>query len=253
MPPLSPPRYVIKTRMRQLRELDLSGCMGISRDALQEIIRCCKQLRQLTLDGCNVCDHVLLELPATLQGLSLKRCVSVTGVGLALLGSRCHALTKLNIFGLRATTDAALWLLARGCSQLESLDLSWCASITDAGIERLCRCPRLRRLCLSGCERVTGASVAKVASTAPALSYLDVSWTTIHDKGVAAITMATPHLRILHMNWCRAISNDAICSLAELARRRRRLQTLFAVGCHFDDNQAALRDKFPAGTRLFFQ
>jgi len=245
--------HVIRARLApRLRTLDLGGCVGIGRAALLGALRSCTLLERLTLDGCNVTDDTVAAVSPQLRVLSLKRCIGVSPVGLAAVSRRCRWLTDLNIFGLRATTDAAIASLARSCPLLEALDMSWCLAVTDVGLGWLEGCRRLRRLLLSGCDKLSGSTIANVVAGTPGMAYLDISWTTVDDRGVDRLANAAPQLGTMHINWCRFVTNDTVYRLAQLAHSHR-LRTLFAVGCHFEDNQPALRAAFPAGSVLYFQ
>ena len=51
--------------------------------------------------------------------------------------------------------------LGRGCGQLQSINLTRCTNVTDAGVSALGRgCGQLQRINLSGCYEVTDVGVS---------------------------------------------------------------------------------------------
>lgn len=81
--------------------------------------------------------------------------------------------------------------------ELPGLEEIWidCAQITDAGVARLARLPRLREVHLVQCDRLTGESVHSIGR--PQLQHLDVARCSgISDAGVEGLSRC-PNLKVL--------------------------------------------------------
>ena len=51
--------------------------------------------------------------------------------------------------------------MGAGCGQLQSIDLTFCGKVTDAGVSALgAGCGQLQRINLTCCRKVTDASIA---------------------------------------------------------------------------------------------
>uniref|UniRef100_A0A8R7PVV9 F-box/LRR-repeat protein 15-like leucin rich repeat domain-containing protein n=1 Tax=Triticum urartu TaxID=4572 RepID=A0A8R7PVV9_TRIUA len=123
-----------------LRELDLSRSFRLSDRSLYALAHGCPHLTRLNISGCsNFSDAALIYLT-----------------------SQCKNLKCLNLCGcVRAASDRALQAIARNCSQLQSLNLGWCDTVTDGGVTSLASgCPELRAVDLCGCVLITVASAS---------------------------------------------------------------------------------------------
>ena len=61
------------------------------------------------------------------------------------------------------------------CQQLQSVNLTWCIQLTDAGVCALAKgCPSLQLLSLHGNRHITNASIETLAACANSLHTLDV-------------------------------------------------------------------------------
>lgn len=123
------------TRMKELLEIHLQWCSGITDVGICTLVQSCPKLRVIDLKSCLVTDAALCaiaELCPDLRDLDLSWCFAVTNDGLRkLIPNSDHPRV------------------------LEKLSLVWCPQITDATLEILCELPSLQRVSLSGCSAVT--------------------------------------------------------------------------------------------------
>lgn len=100
-----------------LHALKLRGCRSLTDDALAQLARSCPNL----------------------QTLDLNDCIRLTDETCVAIATHCLNLTHLNLSGL-SITDASLSALSESpvlTSRLKHLDLSFCLSLTAAGLIKL--------------------------------------------------------------------------------------------------------------------
>lgn len=93
--------------------------------------------------------------------------------------SRLHRLKSLNVSGSEVT-DMSMGLLAEHLTQLEHLNISYCARITDQGLQLLANTDSpvvktLKSLNVSGCRQLTDASLEAVRNLAHLVEFETVN------------------------------------------------------------------------------
>ncbi|KAJ6811067.1 F-box protein SKP2A-like isoform X1 [Iris pallida] len=163
----------IANQCHDLRDLDLSKSHGLSDRSLYALAHGCPCLTKLNISGCS----------------------AFSDSALAYLTGFCRNLKNLNLCGcVKPASDRALEAIGYNCSQLQSLNLGWCESITDIGVISLALgCPDLRALDLCGCVLIT-------------------------DESVIALANGCPRLRSLGLYYCQNITDRAMYSLAANSR-----------------------------------
>ncbi|KAH9629791.1 hypothetical protein HF086_009918 [Spodoptera exigua] len=117
-----------------------------------------------------------------LKSLNLSRNIYVTNTVLKRVAQCCPKLETLNIsscnsrkiFPHPGVSDEGVWALCRGCRALSSLDVSYLAALTDAGLRAAAALPRLQRLTARGMSALSSASLAACLAACPMLQELDV-------------------------------------------------------------------------------
>uniref|UniRef100_A0ABM5G067 F-box/LRR-repeat protein 15 n=1 Tax=Pogona vitticeps TaxID=103695 RepID=A0ABM5G067_9SAUR len=123
----------------QLLQIDLNGCVQLSRHALVAISLSCPNLHQLSLAHCEWVDS-----------LSLRS-----------LADHCKELESLDLTACRQLKDEAICYLAQRCHRLKSLSLAVNANVGDTAVEEVAKaCPELEHLDLTGCLRVKNNSIS---------------------------------------------------------------------------------------------
>lgn len=174
----------------------------------------CPSLRNLVLSYCkHVTDRTMHHLAAhasdRLHTLDLTRCTTITDTGFSYWGQNPSnaKFTKLNKLILAdctylsdqaiiylttaagtalrhldlsfccALSDTSTEVIALGCPNLESLDMSFCGSaVSDASLRSIGNhLTNMRHLAVRGCVRVTGMGVDSVVDGCKVLNTLDVS------------------------------------------------------------------------------
>jgi hypothetical protein len=159
--------------LKQLRDLDLTGCVEITNECLHENIKNLKQLQTLILPP-HTTDKVLESLKdIPLRTLILRNGINVTGEGLKELTNlefldlgRCRYLTNKGLESIQAPNlkvlklDNAELLTNEGIKNLERLThLSGltldCTHLTDDAMESLSKLTMLSELILYNCQSLT--------------------------------------------------------------------------------------------------
>ncbi|KAH7948545.1 F-box/LRR-repeat protein 14 [Rhipicephalus sanguineus] len=225
--------------MHSLSELNLSMCKQITDNSLGRIAQHLKGLERLDLGGCTDVTNTGLLLIAwglhNLRSLNLRSCRGVSDPGIGHLAgmSPTNAIGTLRLESLclqdcQKLTDDALRYISNGLHDLRSLNLSFCASVTDAGLKHAARMARLRELNLRSCDNISDLGLAYLAEGGSRISTLDVSFCDkVGDQGLLHASQGLFQLRSLSLNAC-PVSDDGI---GRVARSLGDLQTLHLGQC----------------------
>ncbi|KAH7938436.1 hypothetical protein HPB49_023555 [Dermacentor silvarum] len=225
--------------VHSLSELNLSMCKQITDNSLGRIAQHLKGLERLDLGGCsNVTNTGLLLIAWGLQNLrslNLRSCRGVSDPGIGhLAGMTPDAaigtlrLESLCLQDCQKLTDEALRFISIGLDDLRCLNLSFCASVTDAGLKHAARMLRLRELNLRSCDNISDLGLAYLAEGGSRISTLDVSFCDkVGDQGLLHASQGLFQLRSLSLNAC-PVSDDGI---GRVARSLGDLQTLHLGQC----------------------
>lgn len=111
-------------------------------------------------------------------------------------------------------TDDALKHVSTGLTQLKSINLSFCVSISDSGLKYLAKMPSLRELNLRSCDNVSDAGMAYLAEGGSRITSLDVSFCDkIDDQALAHVAQGLSSLKQLSMSACH-VSDEGLIRLA---------------------------------------
>jgi hypothetical protein len=144
----------------------------------------------------------------------LKICNDISGAGLTALGNGCCSLNSLEISSYREgdITDDVLCTITSG------------------------KLSNLKSLALNGCDSLTSAGLAFVVSKLPSLTLLDLfACQALGDDGLKAIaTSASRQLRTLHVSYCDRVT-DAGLVAATTSGRLSNLTSLDIQSNNFTD------------------
>lgn len=117
-----------------------------------------------------------------------------------------HGPLKIKIVGYRCPNigDEGMAALSNGCKKLKKLNISYCNSLTDKGMEYIGRLEELYVLEMRAIMNVTGVGLQAVAAGCTILSVLDLKHcVNIQDAGFWALANYCKNLRevISHLNW----------------------------------------------------
>ena len=251
--------------LHSITVLNLSLCKQITDSSITRIARHFRNLEVLELGGCshitsNGLLHIAMGL-TKLKYLNLRSCrqVSDTGIG-SLCGQGqmeaygCHRLEHLVMQDCQKLTDQALKHISLGLTKLRSLNLSFCASVTDSGLKFLAKMPLLNELNLRSCDNVSDLGVGFLAEGGSHITNLDVSFcervsdtslahisqglfhlqslsvcaSNITDEGVEKLVRSTHELTTLNIGQCSGLTDQ---SLTLIAQHLKGLRSIDLYGC----------------------
>jgi len=116
--------------------------------------------------------------------------------------------------------DAAVVAVARGCRELERLEIRYVPHVTAAALEEVGdQCPRLKQFTVAA---KTPLAVASVALRCPLLEFVSIEGPPLTDAALTAVAQGCPRLRILHVNF----SDITSAALVAIAKRCPLLENL---------------------------
>ena len=164
----------------------------------------------------------------SLTELNLSFCAGLRDTHLQNLTSTLRSLT---LDGCHGVTDAGVKLAAERCGRaLEHCSLYWMKQVTSSSALALSlRCPRLRRLSLSGCQKVDSTGVLALASRCRELVALDLTrLPRVDDVALGAVVQANGGLAELRLYACSQYTDAPLIVLA--AHSAAALHTLDLTG-----------------------
>lgn len=222
-----------------LTVLDLSLCKQITDSSLARIAQYLPNLEALELGGCTNITNTGLLLIAwglkKLKGLNLRSCRHISDVGIGHLAglNRENAegnleLEYLALQDCQKLTDDALRNISLGLLNLKSINLSFCASVTDSGLKYLAKMANLRELNLRSCDNISDVGMSYLAEGGSRITSLDVSFCDkMGDKALLHVSQGLFQLRSLSLSACQ-VSDDGI---GRIARNLHDLDTLNIGQC----------------------
>uniref|UniRef100_A0A183BMS2 F-box domain-containing protein n=1 Tax=Globodera pallida TaxID=36090 RepID=A0A183BMS2_GLOPA len=214
-PSLFPWFDVQHTASAQLTHLDLSQAKFDTSDTLVRLLSRCKSLQALSLESCDLLDDECCRVIANNSALKYLDLVyakrfSVAGIGTILCA--CQKLVELNLSWAEVDDEAMLTICQRMPSGIRKLNLSGfrqLPSLNDENIGRLCAvCPQLEELDLSDNALLTEHCLESICDGLKRLRRLTLS------RCYGIEPMAFLQLGTLdELNIFGCITNDGVCLL----------------------------------------
>lgn len=136
----------------------------------------------------------------------------VCGVWVSLFRS-CFQLESLQISIGASITDADFSVLSQHCAKLHTLRVA-CLRITDTAVNALCvNCPHLLHIGLEYCSRLTDASLVAIADTYPKLQTLHISGCDFTEAGIAIIANNCHMLQSVKVSYMVNITSSGLAAL----------------------------------------
>ncbi|XP_037069133.1 F-box/LRR-repeat protein 2-like [Pollicipes pollicipes] len=157
--------------------------------------------------------------PQPLEGL-WTRCPRLGAVTLprrcaeqcaAVLLRRLPSLRRLDV----AWSDVLGECLSLLPESLEALSVAWCRHVQPAWLRQLTRCPRLRRLDVSGVKGLQAADLAAVLAGCPQLERL-TTWELEPALELCLPPTGLPSLRYLDVTWSGGVTDATLQRLPDL-------------------------------------
>lgn len=211
-----------------LKVLNLSLCKQITDTSLNRIAYHLKNLEILELGGCTNLTNASLSAIAyelkKLQRLNLRSCWQINDQGISLLAGLNNvntttdtklSLKHLGLQDCQRLTDEALKFLSQGLPTIETINLSFCVSVTDTGLKYLARMRNLKELDLRSCDNISDIGMAYLTEGGCTVTSLDVSFCDkIGDQALNHLSQGLFHMRSLSLNHCQ-ISDDGLIRIAK--------------------------------------
>lgn len=203
-----------------LENLQLEECNMISHFGLIDALGSCSgKLKVLTLEKCTgIKESGLREVPVptceSLKSLNIRSCPFLGNGCLALLGRACPQVQSIDLSGLAGISDDGLFALFGSFkTSLVKLNLSGCIEVTDRAIFVIVNLfgKTLQSLNLDGCGKVTDQSLGFISHYCAVLQELDISKCGITDNGLVSLASAASYcLQILSLSGCMQITDKGL-------------------------------------------
>ncbi|KAM9854742.1 F-box and leucine-rich repeat protein 13 [Aulostomus maculatus] len=140
----------IAQKFCKLNHLNLSHCEGLTDKALELLSGSC--IRSLDISGCLIQDEGLASLKQIhLKKLVLAECVYITDIGIENLCKNVSDLQHVDVSRCAALTDLAIRALSFYCRGLVTLRMPGCPKMSDMVMQYLKSAQYLRELDMRGC------------------------------------------------------------------------------------------------------
>ena len=115
-----------------------------------------------------------------------------------------HNLNLYILFRCTGITDLGISAIARGCPDLEMINVAYCKEITDYSFRSLSKCSRLNTIESRGCPLITSLGLAAIAIGCKQLTKLDIKkCSNINDTGMIPLAHFSQNLRqVLYFLFC---------------------------------------------------
>nr|XP_042715303.1 dynein regulatory complex subunit 6 isoform X2 [Chrysemys picta bellii] len=193
----------------KLVKVRIEGNNRITDLSFKLMSKSCPQIKHIYMADCQKITDVSLKTISPLKYilvLNLADCVRISDAGLRsfLEGSSGTKLRELNLTNCIHVTDASLMKIAQRCHNLAYLNMRYCESVTDAGIEALGNMTSLISIDISG----TTVSDMKFCQGAKDLEYCDVSYCfQLTNETVKALAFNCHQLTSLNIAGCHKMTD----------------------------------------------
>ena len=141
------------------------------------------------------------------------------------IAEHCTGLQSLSLSDCWELTEAGLVAISEHCTNLKSLKIGDCCEITDVSIISISNhCTGLQTLNLWDCREITDVSIISVSTHCTGLQSLDL-WgcREITDASIISISTQCLGLQSLNLQGCRKITDASIIPISENCTGLKRL------------------------------
>ncbi|PFX14427.1 F-box/LRR-repeat protein 20 [Stylophora pistillata] len=178
----------LSTECYQLCHINFDGIQWITHDAITVLVeKCYRRLECFGLSFCtSLTDQALegVQNMKNLVSLTLKKGTEFSAKALKELFEHLHPQNSGSATGLLHVSvaectnlnDEAVNALADSCRNLQSIDISWCWEVTDAGLERVINsCHQMLDMNICGAKDFRGNPLKKIPQQMSRLRRLDAT------------------------------------------------------------------------------
>ncbi|NXP75009.1 DRC6 protein, partial [Ramphastos sulfuratus] len=206
---------------KNLQDLNLSECQGLSDESMRLISEGCRALLYLNLSYTDITDRTLRLLPSSfpnLQHLSLAHCRKFTDKGLLYLGSGkgCHKLRYLDLSGCIQISVDGFRNIANGCSGIQDLLLNEMPALTDRCIQALVeKCQQITSVVFHDSPYLSDTTFK--ALTECKLVKVNIEGNNqITDSSFELMSKSCPYIRHIHVADCQKITDAGLKTISPL-------------------------------------
>ncbi|XP_067420619.1 F-box and leucine-rich repeat protein 13 [Emydura macquarii macquarii] len=217
----------------KLVKVRIEGNNRITDISFKLMSKSCPQIKHIYMADCQKITDVSLKTISPLKYilvLNLADCVRISDAGIRpfLEGSSGTKLRELNLTNCIHVTDASLTKIAQRCHNLTYLNIRYCESVTDAGIDALGNMTSLISIDISG-TTVSDMSLVALGHTRR-MKELSVSeCRKITDMGIQKFCQCAKDLEYCDVSYCFQLTNETVKALAFNCQQ---LTSLNIAGCH---------------------
>lgn len=157
--------------------------------------------------------------------IDLHQCNQIGNSPVTALLSKGNCLRELRLASCDLIDDHAFLSLPsnKTFEHLRILDLTSCARLTDAAVQKIIdAAPRLRNLVLAKCRNITDASVYAISGLGKNLHYVHLGHCgQITDDGVKKLVSSCNRIRYIDLGCCTNLTDDSVRRLSMLPKLKR--------------------------------
>lgn len=237
-----------------LRALSLRGCPNVSlNNGAKRALKRCTALRSLNLSGCKHLFYMHIvglfdeDGIKSLEELNLRDCDHICDLCLKYIGhSLANSLRSIDLSFCISVTDFGLEEIASRLLRLEVLKLQSVDNITAHGMEYVAsKCARLKVLDIGFCDWVKDDCLELIArgKVAESLVELSIKCTRVTDRGIHAVSNSLHRLHCLVIGQCTLLTDQ---SVEHIKANLVGLVSLDLYGCCFSPAAvSSLQDALP--------
>jgi Leucine Rich repeat len=204
----------------QLRSFSANNCPSISTAGMMAISHGCKELRTITLLFCRlITDDSLFRIAEgcpELTSFTLSCNEAVTNAGISSIAGGCEKLTSITIDRCDRIHDTALIAIGSSCPNLLEIVIeSSNHKFSDRGLIAIaCGCPALESISISDCPNITDAGVKVLAQKCFQLKSITLEYSKISDVSLIAFATNSRKLQSVTFNNCDCITSTGLSILS---------------------------------------
>nr|VDD57758.1 unnamed protein product [Brassica oleracea] len=208
----------------KLKVISIYWNVRVTDDCIRHLVKNCRNIIDLNLSGCKSITDKGMQLVAEsyqdLESLNITRCVKITDDGLLHVLHKCSSLQTLNLYALSGFTDEAYKKISL-LAELRFLDLCGAQNLSDEGLGHIAKCNKLESLNLTWCVRITDAGVITIANSCTSLEFLSLFGIVgVTDRCLEALSHTCPAtLTTLDVNGCIGIKRRSREELLQMFPR----------------------------------
>ncbi|XP_071590100.1 F-box and leucine-rich repeat protein 13 isoform X2 [Heliangelus exortis] len=214
------PSFRSISQCKNLQDLNLSECQGLTDESMRLITEGCRALLYLNLSYTDITDRTLRLLSSftNLQYLSLAHCRKFTDKGLLYLGSGrgCHKLMYLDLSGCSQVSVDGFRNIANACSGIQDLLMNKMPTLTDICIQVLvAKCQRIMSVVFLDSPHLSDTTFKALAECRLVKVGIEGN-NQITDLSLKVISNSCPCMRHIHMANCQKITDAGLQMISPL-------------------------------------